>query len=360
VSTPLVRYASAAGALALAAILVSCTASTPQPAPTPSASATGSTSDLPPVEALQAEIIGVVDEDAWARVENDRFEAEVAACMQAAGFEYTPEEYYAEDDDSETATLAWAKENGYGITTYEDEEDEEYEPTPNDLYLAELDDDQLDAYWIAFEGDYSEEDEDGELDLGDLDLEELDEDGDGEVDLGDLDLGDEMDLGDDELGFDDSGYGGCQGAAYDALAEDPLPYEMPEHLEVLDLLDQMYSDLTVDESVLAAEEAWTACMDGKGYPDLTTTDDAEYLVWDAYDAAWEQVPEDAEDIDPELLAPVTELELAVATADFECRESAGLEAATAQAQRAAEEAFVAEHRDALVAFFEDMGAALRS
>src|SRR5690606_32723430 len=102
------------------------------------------------------------------------------------------------------------------------------------------------------------------------------------------------------------------------------------------------------------------CMDDKGYPDLATTDDAQYIVFDAYDAAWEQVPEDAEDIDPELLAPVTELEIKVATADYECRESAGLEAASTQAQHAAEAAFVTEHREALVAFFEDMGAALKS
>ncbi|MDQ2624144.1 MAG: hypothetical protein M3Y20_03175 [Actinomycetota bacterium] len=345
------RYVSAAGAFALAVVLASCTASTPEPSPTPSESATGNSSDLPPVEALQLEVIGAVDDEAWARVENDRFEAVVATCMRDAGFEYTPEEYVPEEDEGDTETLEWARQNGYGISTYSDEsdgEDEEYEPTPNDLYLAELSDEELDAYWIAFEGEVSEEGEE-------LDLDELDEDGDGEIDLGDLEEGEESD---EILELDDPGYGGCQGVAYDAMAENPLPYDKPEHADVLGLLDEMYAEMGVSDAILDAEEAWIACMAEAGYPDLETTDDASYLVFDAYDAAWEQVPEDAEDIDPELLAPVTELEIAVATADFECRDSAGLDKAYDESQRAAESAFVAEHRDALVAFFEDMGAAL--
>ncbi len=369
------RSASVAGAFVLAFVLASCTANDPEPTPTPSGSATDATGELPPIEALQLEIVGDVDDDAWARVENDRFEAAVATCMQAAGFEYTPEEYVPDEAATDTETLAWAQEFGYGITTYEgeegSEEQEEAAPTPNDLYISELTDEELDAYWIAYEGELGDS-EGGEIDLGDL--EDLDEDVDGEIDLGDLEIGDdgEIDLGDlDELSdeellddgnleFDESGYGGCQGVAYDALTENPLPYDLPEHLELLTLLDAMYADVAVDERLADAEEGWIACMATAGYPDLATADDAQYLVFDAYDAAWEQVPEDADDIDPAILAPVTELEIAVATADFGCRESSGLDSAYTEAQHAAETTFIAEHRDGLVAFFEAMGAALKS
>lgn len=366
-TAPRTRSARAAGVLVLAFALGSCTADAPEPSPTPSGSTTGPTKELPPIEALQLEIIGDVDDEAWARVENDRFEAAVAACMQAAGFEYTPEEYIPDEEEGDTEGIEWARENGYGITTFDDEdfEDEEYEPTPNDLYIESLSDDELDAYWIAYEGEL-DEDADEEIDLG-----ELDEDGDGEIDLGDLEIGedgeidlselDEEGLDEEELDFDDfddSGYGGCQGEAYDAIAENPLPYDLPEHYDVLTALDEMYADISVDDTLADAEESWIACMATAGYPDLTSTDDAEYLVYDAYDAAWEEVPEEDDDISAELIEPVRELEIAVATADYECRESSGLDSAYTEAQRAAEEAFIAEHRDALVAFFEDMGAAL--
>ena len=364
------RYVSVVGAIALAATLASCTASTNEPTPGPSASPTGTQSDLPPIEALQAEVIGTVDDEAWARVENDVFEAAVAACMQAAGFEYTPQEYVSDSVEEDTETLEWAREHGYGISTTPDGEsadDEEYELTANDEYLAGLSDEELDAYWIAFEGEVTAEDE-GEG----IDLEDLDEDGDGEIDLGDLEVGEdgEIDLGDLETGEDGEidlgdldegeGAGGCQGAGEAALAENPLPYDLPEHAEVLSQLDEMYATMSGTDEILEAEEAWIACMADAGYPDLETTEDASYIVFDAYDAAWEQVPEDAEDIDPALLAPVTELEIEVATADYGCRDSAGLTQAYERAQHEAETAFVAEHREALVAFFEDMGAALKS
>lgn len=376
------RYVSVVGAFALATTLAACTGDAKDPEPTADSSSSGTSTaptdgELPPVEALQREIIGEVDDDAWARIEHERFEAAVAACMQAAGFEYTPEEFYSEAESGEdTETLAWARENGYGITTSAEELEEEYVETPNDLYIQSLSDEELEAYWIAYEGELEEEPE-GE----DIDLESLDEDGDGEIDLGDLevgedgeiDLGDlmgdedeEIDLGDLEEGedfdlgeLDDPGYGGCQGEAYEALSADPLPYDKPEHQDVLTALDEVYAEMSATDEILAAEESWISCMDEKGYPDLESVDDASYIVYDAYDAVWDEVPEDAEDIDPALLEPVTKLELEVATADFECRESVGLQKAYRDAQFEAESAFIAENRDALVAYFEDMGAALK-
>src|SRR5690606_11628900 len=123
------------------------------------------------------------------------------------------------------------------------------------------------------------------------------------------------------------------------------PYDKPEHQEVLTALEAMYADISVADALTDAEESWIGCMAEAGYPDLASTEDAEYLVYDAYDAAWDQVPEEDDDISPELIEPVRELEIAVATADYECRESAGLDSAYSEAQRAAEEAFVAEHRD---------------
>ena len=373
-TAPRRRSAYAAGAFALALTLTSCTGSPdPTPAPTTSESSTADQStDVGPVEQLQIDIVGAVDDEAWARVEHDRFEESVAQCMRAAGFEYTPEEDQSDTEDEDTESIEYAREYGYGISTYDDELDGEFEddePTPNDEYVSELDDDELDAYWVALEGEIDEddeggidlsdlEDEDGEIDLGDLEMGE-----DGELDLGDLDdeafeedLGDEgdIDLGD----LDDLGYGGCQGEAYEALLADPLPYDFPEHQDVLMALDELYADIASDESLVATEEAWATCMEEAGYPDLVTSDDAQYLVFDAYEEAWAEVPEDADDISEELLAPIRDLELAVAVADVECREKSGLSTAYRDLQNAAERDFVEANRDALVAYFEDMGAVL--
>lgn len=62
------RPARLAGAFALALVLASCTGS-PDPAPTPSSSATSTDvapdSTTGPVEQLQLEVIGAVDDEAW-------------------------------------------------------------------------------------------------------------------------------------------------------------------------------------------------------------------------------------------------------------------------------------------------------
>ena len=367
-SAPRRPAARLAGALVLTFALASCTGgSDPSPEPTgtdgTSSPSPQERADVGPVEALQIELIGDVDEEAWARVEHDVMEDAIAQCMRAAGFEYTPEPYEPYEDEGDTETIEYAREFGYGATTLDDDwDDEDYEPTENDLYIAELSDEELDAYWLAFEGEFLDgdddgfdlddfEDEDGEIDLGDIDFDELE---DGEIDLGDLD---ELE---DGLDLDDFESGGCQGEAQQALFDNPLPYDFPEHQDVLTLLDEMYAEMSVSDALLEAEESWIACMDTAGYPDLETVDDAEYLVYDAYDAAWEQVPDDADDIDPALLEPVIALELAVAKADHDCRASSGIDQAYLDAQIEAETAFLAENREALVAFFEDMGAALKA
>ena len=366
-TAPRHRSARIAGAFALALALASCTnSSEPSPSPTSADATPEASADLGPVEALQLETIGVVDDEAWARVEHVRFEEAVAVCMRDAGFEYTPEEYESDEEDENTESLEYAREFGYGITTWdEDSDDEDYERTPNDLYIEGLSDEELDAYWIAYEGEYLDEDdeidlsdfddEDGEIDLGDLEIGE-----DGEIDFGDEFIEDDLDEFEEFDEFDDLGYEGCQGVAYEGLADNPLPYDFPEHQDVLMALDEMYAEVANDESLIEAEEAWSACMDEAGYPDLVTADDASYLVYDAYDAAWEEVPDDADDISEDLLASLQELELAVAVADFECRDSSGLTTAYTDVQFAAEQEFVDANRDALVAFFEDMGAALEA
>lgn len=353
------RPAVLAGAVVLALTLASCTGgSDPSPEPTSqdgtAAPSPEARADVGPVEALQLELIGDVDEEAWARVEHDLMEDAIAQCMRAAGFEYTPEPYEPFEDEGDTDTIEYAREFGYGATTLDDDWDEDdYEPTPNDLYLAELSDEELDAYWLAFEGEFEDFDDD-EIDLEDF------EDEDGEIDLGELDLGDEADLDelDDGLDLDDFETGGCQGEAQQALMDNPLPYDFPEHQDVLIALDELYGEVLSDERIIEAEEAWSQCMADEGFADLMTSEDAEDLVYDAYDAAWDDVPDDADDLSEEQLAAVQELEIAIATTDFECRESSGLTELTREIQFAAEAEFVEEHRDALTAFFTDMGAAL--
>lgn len=339
-----------AGAVVLTLALASCTGgSDPSPEPT---SPDGTTSaapeeraDVGPVEALQIELIGDVDEEAWARVEHELMEEAIARCMRAAGFEYTPEPYEPFEEQGDTDTLEYAQEFGYGATTTDDGWDEDdYEPTPNDLYLAELNDDETDSYWLAFEGEPE-----------DVDLDDFDG-ADGEIDLDELDL----DGLDDGLDLDDFAVGGCQGEAQQALLDHPLPYDFPEHQDVLVALDEMYGTALSDERIVEAEEAWSQCMADEGFVDLETSEDAEDLVYDAYDAAWDEVPEDADDLSAEQLAAVQELEIAIATTDFECRESSGLTRLTREIQFAAEAEFLEEHRAALAAFFTDMGAALES
>lgn len=351
-----------AGAVVLTLALASCTGgSDPSPEPTgpdgTTSPAPEERADVGPVEALQIELIGDVDDEAWARAEHEIMEEAIAQCMRAAGFEYTPEPYEPFEDEGDTDTIEYAQEFGYGATTTDEGWDEDdYEPTPNDLYLAELSDEETDAYWLAFEGEFEDDDLDDEIDLEDL------EDEDGEIDLGDLDLDEEIDLDDldDGLDLDDFEAGGCQGEAQQALMADPLPYDFPEHQDVLIALDEMYGTVLSDERIIEAEEEWSQCMAGEGFADLDTSEDAEDLVYDAYDAAWDDVPDDEDDLSAEQLAALQELEIAIATTDFECRESSGLTRLTREIQFAAEAEFLEEHRDALAAFFTDMGAALES
>lgn len=357
------RVAAAAAVL----VLASCSGS-PQPSPS---SQTSSPTSAPqaefPVDKLLVEVTGRASLDDWYRLEHERFEELVAECMRAAGFEYVPEPWLPETEEVEL-TPERAASVGYGIVI--DPGEAEVPPSPNDAYVDSLDDESLARYMEALEGPADpedHEDEGMELDLGEegmeLDLEELDEDGDGVVDLGGLDEEelDGLEPGDDAVleGLDDDlEAGGCQGEAITALLADPLPYDDPEHSEVVASIEDLTFTALEHEDVLAAQEAWAACMAEGGYPELEGPESAVDIVWDAVDAAWEEAPEDAEELDAATVEELAALEVAVATADAACREQAGLAAAERAARESVETEFLAENRDAVVAYFEALRDAL--
>src|SRR5690606_14030953 len=119
---------------------------------------------------------------------------------------------------------------------------------------------------------------------------------------------------------------------------------------------------------------WSDCMASAGYPDLEDLYGGENLVyerqseaygWDAGepvvvtaepeaepDLANTAAPEPSEpvELDSEVLAELREFELAVAWADYECREEHDVERIQREVQYEHEEQFIEDHRAELEAY----------
>jgi hypothetical protein len=98
-----------------------------------------------------------------------------------------------------------------------------------------------------------------------------------------------------------------------------------------------------------ADAAWSSCMVGAGYPGLAVQSDARSNFYAATLNALSSGP-DANSPDSAAFRAAADVEVALAPADLDCRESTDYQAKQQAAQLAAEAAFVQDHLSDLKAF----------
>lgn len=297
------------------------------PSPTP-------TREPSPLDALFSEAYGELTAG-QEQTEHAKVEQIVAECMQAEGFEYIPvpasgppalviddqlDPATLDPDAPRAGTLEFAKELGYGISTWDIESGQAYDveveqpEDPNAEYVASLSDGAREAYELALHG---------------------------------------VPPTDAELSSDDwtpdPATSGCYGKASEEVWNAPGDaWDAPEFAGLVEEISGVASNLENDPEVTAASALWGACMEQRGFPGLEAPWEATDLIHVGLREIWVvgQAP------DPEELADLRAQELAVATADFECSAESRFEEAHREAQHRAEQEFIDAHREELEALLD--------
>ena len=266
-----------------------------------------------------------------------RMEQAVAECMSAEGWEYTPVDYSQMNDGitmpieegtdgPQWGTEEYAKELGYGISTWEDqgtetmesmpvEEDEWFDP--NQEYIESLSETALESYHEALNGPQPTEEE--------------------------------MASGDWEWDPENSGcYGKASDEIYNAGGN---VWEDEKFKSLSDEMSLLYTASENDPKVAAAKSAWSECMTEAGYPGLADPAAAQETIYSEINSYWEK----GEEPDESVLAPLREKERAIATADFACSKESDIEKVQLEVQHQAEQDFIDAHRAEL----EELMAALK-
>lgn len=260
---------------------------------------------------------GGSDDDQRARLAAQQTEREhrVAECMAHQGFEYTPD---TQDVAAASApeTLPddrdWVGRYGYGVVDAPGRDtpvdpDEQW-VDPQAAYVATLAPERQQAFIDALYGSVAEA-------------------GAGEG----------------------AAEGGCLAtAAREVAADDPLRGE--QFAPLLEELNTLWASEPDWAGMPELNEEWAACMTEAGHTGHRLQSEAEQSIHAAWDSLWDAAdPEALFDAEDPAVTALKEREVALALADLDCREQTDYRARAATAQREAEEAFVAEHRNDLEA-----------
>ena len=301
-------------------------------------------SDTPtpgPLEQMWSEAYGeFTTEDANAQ--QNRMEQIVAECMTEQGWEYTPVDYSqmdgaiaepmpVEGDGPQWGTEEYAKELGYGISTYDlDAGGETPEPLP-------IEPDEADA-WVDPNAEYVES------------LSETAREAYYEALHGPQPTEEEMVSGEWEY---DPANAGCYGRAsqevYDAGNN---LWEDEKYQGLLEEMNLIYERLEDDPKVAEARSRWSGCMADAGYPGLADSGAAQQLIYSELEPYWEK----GEEPPVEVRKALGEKERSIATADFRCSKDSDVEKVQVEALHRAEQDFIDTHRAEL----EELMAALKA
>ena len=286
----------------------------------------GATDDYTPgpLEKMWTEAYGsfdMVDSNA----QQNRVEQLVAECMSEQGFEYTPVDYSQMDDGfspepiegdgPQWGTEEYAKELGYGITTWEDTgetaepmpiEGESDWSDPNMEYVDSLSESAQQAYYEALSGPQPTEEE--------------------------------MESGDWEY---DPENAGCYGKASDEVwnAGGNI-WEDEKYQGLLDEMNLIYTSAENDPKIVAARSEWTGCMTDAGYPGLADQSAAQEIIYTEMQEYWENGTEP----DEATMTGIRDRERALATADFQCAEKSRINEIQTEVQHSIEQDFIDSHK----------------
>lgn len=256
------------------------------------------------------------EQEAKYAAEDKQREELMAQCMQDEGFEYVPvptasvsfdtgEEWKPDDRE-------FVSQWGYGAIEYpganEQPDPEEMTTDPNADYVGSLSESEQNAFYEALYGPSPSE-------------EELSEDGSYEYNWQTA---------------------GCSGwASHEISGDDPL--QSDEFADVMDAINTFYEDTASLPEIAELDRAWSACMDGAGYPGFATQPDAQNSFYDELNTLYDESTSDT-GVDQAKLDALHEREVELALADLDCREDLDYRAKYDKAQFAAEEAFIEDHK----------------
>jgi hypothetical protein len=277
----------------------------------------------------------------------------IVACMNDAGFDYTPEQFYGdrEEDFEDPFAEVWqmqeddperfAREYGYGLTTidYESQAPETTDPAaddPNYAYRESLSAAAQEEYDQALWGEF-EEFEEGETPAPTEPT-------------------------------------GCQNEAYEQVYGDRSGEEEQFQglFEEWDSLEQRIQD---EPRMAAVKQAWSGCMATAGYPGLDTLyagqdqvseRQSELYGWDEGgegllpspiegeaegEGEAEEVPVETPPApDPAALEELRQFERDIAVADYTCKQEHDVEGVERTVRHELETQFIEDHRPDLEAY----------
>lgn len=296
------------------------------------------TPELGPLDAYFEEVFGDFTEqdfDAQQREAEER----IAVCMREQGFDYTPVVYdggvvIVDDEEIDWGSREFAAQYGYGVATWPGMEDPgpvdegEVFEDPNQAYVDAMSDSERDAYYAALYG-------------------------------GGFMTEDEWDP-DAEIPEWDPADSGCQGEAWGDGMGDP---SMDERFQpLMDELMRVYEQMQSDPDVVAADRDWAECMADAGHAGMTSPMNAAEVfyerqneIYDGVDWGMTEAEMDAAQAQvDEALAAMRDEEIAVALADFDCKEEVDHTARYAAVDHRMQQEFLDTHEAELAAYLEAM------
>jgi hypothetical protein len=312
-----VPAARVAAAMALLLAATGCAGGDQSPSATP-APATG------PAEAYLEAALGFTADDVAAAAL--RAEELIAACMAKEGFEYVPDvSGYGLTDLSEVepppGTREFAAQFGYGFAALPEgmvTRGPAQGANPNDAITAAMSEEEHETYTRALFGDVALE------------------------------------------GADESG--GCfeeaRAQVWGDRETDPVRTALEDEIARIDA-----EVAPQDPAVVEAAAAWSACMADAGFPGFANPPQAEQAAWDRWVAFNEGLAADAaggtgaagaptDDGAPAGQADLAAAEVALATADWDCREESDYDAVWREVRSRLQQEYVDAHRDELDAWVE--------
>ncbi|SDC36300.1 hypothetical protein SAMN05216410_1725 [Sanguibacter gelidistatuariae] len=303
-------------------ILVAAMALTGCASQTPTPEATATWPQDGPLSKAMGGILGRPDPQEM-RTRSAALENEIAACMTEQGFDYIPVDYSSLFDavDEERfvgqGTAEWAATNGYGIVLVNTQADGEPVPLhtdPNTDYAASLSKAESAAYRAALYGESKGLTEE-------------------EVESG-------------ESSYDPS-TAGCSGIADEKVSgNESAFFNGPEFTVLFRAMNDIYADVKEDPRTMAADAAWADCMADEGYTDFPAPAEAADSLSSASNALFSDVGTPGDYVSPtrEQLAEFREQEIALAFADFTCREQVGWQSTWNTVVFELEATFVDDHK----------------
>jgi hypothetical protein len=271
-----------------------------------------SNAETGPLTAFFEKIGGSYDQDE-ATEQQRRAEEIVAACMSEEGFEYSPnvpqtgsQGVMGGDDAPDWESREFAEQYGYGASTSDElfggATSGEEQVDPNADYVAGMSEGEQTAFYEALYGAAPE----------------VDPDADPEAEA------------EYEYNWEEAG---CQGKAQHEVYEQNQLWDDPAMKQLSDEMSTEYENMADDPKLREAQEKWASCLADAGY-DFATPDEARQSVYDELSGLYDSVapPEGATDEelanfdyqpDATKMAELKKKEIALATADWECKDSAG-------------------------------------